>query len=178
LLKRAGVVIVSLLAIAGIIKSRERHAVWRNTDVFAAQSAADSPNSWRAQGTLADMLSRQGDYDKAVEHYLLAISLASSEQAWQARNRLAELYLRSGKPGLALEQLRQSLYETPTQQQTVDYLIQSYLALEDYHHAYEWADRALQFGGNPEVFGKLRAEADSALRRRAAQDTSDNRLHR
>lgn len=147
-----------------MLRSRARHVAWRDPDAFAVQSEKDSPGSWRAQGTLADMLSRQGDYVGAIDRYLRAIALAPEEQAWQARNSLAELYLRHGDARLAQEQLGQSLTATPNQVQTWVLLIQSFVALRDYRGAYEWADRALRYGGNVQVFGPLRDEAESALR--------------
>ena len=154
---------MALLALAGMLRSRARHAAWANPDAFAEQSAKDSPKSWRAQGALADMLSRQGRYAEAVERYLRAIALAPEEQAWQARNTLAELYLSRGNARLAQDQLRQSLAETPNQVQTWTLLIQSFVALREYREAREWADRALGYGGSVQVFGRLRDEAERAL---------------
>lgn len=147
-----------------MLRSRARHVAWRDADTFAVQSEKDSPGSWRAQGTLADMLSRQGDNAGAIDRYLKAIALAPEEQAWQARNSLAELYLRHGDARLAQEQLRQSLAATPNQTQTWVFLIQSFVALHDYRGAYEWADKAIGYGGNLQIFGPLRDKAESALR--------------
>ena len=166
---------MALLVLAGMLRSRARHATWRDPDAFAEASAKDSPRSWRAQGTLADMLSRRGDYAGAIDQYLKAIALAPEEQAWQARNSLAELYLRHGDARLAVEQLRKSLDVTPNKAPTWVFLIQSFAALHDYREAYEWADRALRYGGNVQVFGPLRAEADSALRAEANTTENDPR---
>jgi Tfp pilus assembly protein PilF len=164
--KAAGAMTVMVLAAAGLLHSRARQLTWKDVDRFAVQSAADSPSSWRAQGTLADMLNRQGQHDAAVERYRLAIALAPVEQAWQVRNSLADLHLRRGEPRLALAQLKLSLETEPDQVQTWVYLINSYMALGDYHQAWEWAGSALSYGGKPEVFERLKAEADSALRAR------------
>jgi tetratricopeptide (TPR) repeat protein len=166
---------VAVLVLAGMLRSRARHATWRDPDAFAEASAKDSPRSWRAQGTLADMLSRRGEYARAVDQYLRAIALAPEEQAWQARNSLAELYLRHGDAKLAVEQLRRSLDATPNKAPTWVFLIQSFAALHDYREAYEWADRALRYGGNVQVFGRLRAAADSALRAEASGTEHDPR---
>jgi hypothetical protein len=155
--------VVALLVAAGLLRSAQRHGVWRDEDTFAIHDAADSPNSWRAQGSYADMLARLGDHDAAVERYRIAIALAPLEQVWQVRNSLAERYFANGEPGLAVEQLRQSLAVTPNQKQTWEYLIQGYLALGDFRAARVWADSALALGGSPELFGKLRAAADSAF---------------
>ena len=162
--KAAGAVAVVLLASAGLLESRARQRTWRDADRFAVQSAADSPNSWRAQGTLADMLTRQGRLDEAVERYRLAISLAPVEQGWQVRNTLADLHLRRGEPRLAFAQLKLSLEAEPEQLQTWAYMIRTFMALGEFHQALDWATSALGYGGKPEVFEPLRAEADSALR--------------
>ena len=157
--------LVALLVIVGLWRSAQRQAVWRNEDTFAIHNASDSPNSWRAQGTFADMLARLGEHDAAVERYRIAIGLAPLEQVWQVRNRLAEWYLVSGEPGLAVEQLRQSLAVAPNQKQTWEYLIQGYLALGDFRAARVLADSALALGGSADLFGRLRAVADSAAER-------------
>jgi hypothetical protein len=94
----------------------------------------------------------------------MAIALAPEEQAWQARNTPAQLYLQHGNARPVQEQLRQSLAVTPNQVQTWTLLIQCFVALREFRETREWADRALGYGRSVQVFGRLRDEAERALR--------------
>lgn len=159
--------ILAALTVLGILRSAERHRSWKDPETFATRSATDAPRSWRAQGAYANLLYGTGQKDGAIGIYLDAIALAPVQQAWRVRNELAERYFAEGKYEMAVEQLRRSQAEVPDKRQTMHYLILGYLALGEYAEAVRLADSALALGGSLDLFGPLRAAADSARTEKA-----------
>ncbi|HET9274678.1 MAG TPA: tetratricopeptide repeat protein, partial [Gemmatimonadales bacterium] len=162
---------VAALALAGILRSAERHRVWRNEAFLAARSVQDAPRSFRTQRAYASVLFQLGQRELALEAYRRASELAPRGNAWQVRNDLARWFRETGEPGPEAEQLRASLEDRPEQEDIRAYLVAAYLALGSYESAAREADSALARGGNQQVFRGLRSLADSALRSGAPPGT-------
>jgi tetratricopeptide (TPR) repeat protein len=163
--------VVGVLVVLATVRSVRRQADWKTPEVFLNRSALDAPRSWKTQGALANLLYAEGQRASAIDLYQRAISLAPVEQAWRARNELAERYLGEGRYDMAIEQLRASQAAVPDKRQTWRDLILGYLALGDYPVAARLADSAMALGGSEELFGALRATADSAFREKAPAGT-------
>ena len=159
--------ILSVVTVLGVLRSASREGQWSNPEVYVTRTATDAPRSWKAQGAFANLLYGSGEKDQAIGVYLQAISLAPVEQAWRVRDELAERYFEQGRYAMAVEQLRASQAAVPDKRQTWHYLILGYLALGEYPIAARLADSAVALGGSEELFGPLRAVADSAFRERA-----------
>jgi hypothetical protein len=149
---------------AGVIRSAARHRDWRNDPFFAVVSVQDAPRSYRTQRTYGDVLFSLRQRRLALEAYDRAITLAPAGNVWRVRNDLARQLRARGESALEVEQLAASLAEVPDQEDTRGYLVAAYLSLGDYAAAAREADAGLAWRGNPEVFGGLRALADSAAR--------------
>jgi protein O-mannosyl-transferase len=158
------VVGLGALVLAGVLRSVERQRVWRNEAFLAARSVQDAPRSFRTQRAYGDVLFELGQRDLALEAWQRAVTLAPRGGVWRVRNDIAREFRAAGESGPEAEELRASLAEEPGQEDARGYLIAAYLALGRYDSAAGEADSALARGGKPEVFGRLRALADSAAR--------------
>ncbi|HEV8149030.1 MAG TPA: glycosyltransferase family 39 protein, partial [Gemmatimonadales bacterium] len=161
----SGLVLTALVAVLAV-RSAERQGVWRNDAVFRVRGVQDAPRSWRTRLSYASLLFDSGRTAEALENYRQAAELAPSTERWKVRNDLAEQLFARGKTAAAVEQLRLSLAEAPDQETTRHYLVLGYLALGAYRQAAAEADSALARGGSQDIFGELRALADTAMLRR------------
>jgi protein O-mannosyl-transferase len=153
-----------LLVAAGVVRSAERHRVWRNNDYFAVRSSGDAPRSYRMQQAYALVLFKLGYRDESFAVYRAAIALAPARHAWRVRMDLARRYWEAGENGLAMEQVMASRAAAPEEGLPREYQVIGSLALGRYADAARQADSALARGVTPEVFAQLRALADSAAR--------------
>ncbi|HEX7023600.1 MAG TPA: hypothetical protein VF187_02180, partial [Gemmatimonadales bacterium] len=152
------------LVLAGVVRSAARHRVWHDEAEQTVLSAEDAPKSWRTQQALGYHLFESGRKPEAVLTYRRAIALAPRRHAWRVRNDLARRYFAEGDNQGAIDELRASLTEAPDREESWNYLILAELALGDYGAAARDADTVMARGGSPELFGGLRALADSAAR--------------
>ena len=154
---------VALLALAGVVRSAERHRVWRNEGIFSVRGVQDAPRSFRAQRAYGNVLFELGLKELALDAYGKAIELsAPTGHSWRVRNDLAARFRAAGESASEAEQLRLSLGENPEQEDSRGHLVAARLALGQYEEAAREADAALDRGGSPAVFRGLRALADSA----------------
>jgi hypothetical protein len=177
LISRGLTVACAAVVAAGLMRSATRHRDWRNDPFFAVVSVQDAPRSYRTQRTYGDVLFALGQRDLALAAYERAITLAPPGNVWRVRNDLARQLRASGESGLEARQLEASLAEAPDQEDTRGYLVAALLSLGDYLAAAREADAALAWGGNAEVFGGLRALADSAARVSAPAGTIRIRIN-
>ncbi|MGQ0701807.1 MAG: hypothetical protein ACT4PM_01585 [Gemmatimonadales bacterium] len=150
--------------LALIARSALRQRDWRDDRTFRIQGVQDAPRSWRTQLSYASLLFEEGRPQESLAAYRQALELAPALERWKVRNDLAQEYLAQGANALAVEQLRASLAEAPEQEATRHYLVLGLLALGGYREAAAEADSAVARGGSAEVFGELKALADSARR--------------
>jgi hypothetical protein len=158
-------VVITLTAL-GVLRSAERQGTWRSEDILAERNAVDAPRSWRTQKELAYRFLQRGERENGLALFVRAVALAPPEQVWRVRNSLAERYFDLGENRLAVEQLRQSLVDSPDKKETWRFLILGYLSLGAYSEAARLSDSALALGGPAELFGPLKALADTALKER------------
>jgi hypothetical protein len=154
---------VVLLSLAGVVRSAERHRIWRSEAIFSVRGVQDAPRSFRAQRAYGNVLFDLGLKDLALEAYGKAIELsAPTGHTWRVRNDLAARLRAGGESASEAEQLRLSLEENPDQEESRGYLVAALLAMGRYDLAAQEADSAMARGGSPSVFQGLRALADSA----------------
>lgn len=165
--RRAATIGCALLVAMGVVRGARRYAVWHDEASFSIRSAEDAPRSYRTQKAYAYTLFEQGRREEAIETYHHAIALAPPGHIWRVRNDLARRYFEAGDARRAEEQLRASLSDSPGQEETWNYLVLALLAEGAYVEAAREADSALARGLSAELFGGLRALADSAIEARA-----------
>jgi hypothetical protein len=156
--------LISLVVLAGVVRSAERQGVWRDETTFRLRSAKDAPRSWRTQLSYGTALFEMGQRPLAVEAYQRAMALAPAHRQWRVRNDLAQRYFEARENELAVEQLQASLAAAPEIEETRHYLVLGYLTLGAYARAGAEADSAIARGFSLELFSGLRALADTAAR--------------
>jgi tetratricopeptide (TPR) repeat protein len=154
--------LVGLLTLAGVLRSAERHRIWRDETTLRIRSVADAPRSWRTQLSYGTALLELGQQTLGLEAYQRALTLAPARLAWRVRNDLAQRYFATEENQRAVEELRASLELAPDIEETRHYLVLGYLTLGDYGRARAEADSALARGFSAQLFGELRAVADTA----------------
>lgn len=164
---RRAVLAGSFLVVTSLVaRSAVRHRIWRSDSGFRAESARDAPRSWRSQLSYASLLFESGQRDSAIARYRRALEYAPPQERWKVANDLALEWFAAEDPARAVEQLRISLREAPTQQTTRHYLVLGLLMLGSYDEAASQSDSAMARGGSPVVFQELRVLADSARKLR------------
>ena len=151
-----------LLVVAGVARSAERQTVWHDETTFRIRSVADAPLSWRAQLSYGTSLLEQGAEEPGLAAYQRALELAPPELRWRVRNDLAQRYFASGDDQRAVGVLLASREGNPEVEETWHYLVLGWLTLGNYPVAGAEADSALARGFSQQLFGDLRALADSA----------------
>ena len=154
--------LVGLLTLAGVLRSAERQGIWRDETTLRIRSAADAPRSWRTQLSYGTALLELGQRTSGLEAYQRALALAPARLAWRVRNDLAQRYFATEENQRAVEELRASLELAPDIEETRHYLVLGYLTLGEYGRARAEADSALARGFSSQLFGELRALADTA----------------
>jgi hypothetical protein len=170
--------LLSLVVLAGVLRSAERQGIWRNETAFRIRSAQDAPRSWRTQLSYGTALFETEQRTPALEAYQRARALAPEQRQWRVRNDLAQRYFEVEETQLAVEQLRASLEVSPEIEETRHYLVLGYLALGAYARAGAEADSALARGFSRELFSGLRALADTAARHRVPPGAIKIRVNR
>jgi hypothetical protein len=153
-----------LAVVAGAVRSARRWPAWQDETAYVRAMVADSPRSFRAQRAHGEVLFLAGRRAEGIAAYGQAIQYAPAAEVWRVRNDLARRYYEEGQAALAVEQLLVSRQEAPMEQETWHYLILGYLNLGEYPIARDEAGAALARGFSAEVFGDLRALADTALK--------------
>ena len=166
-MRRAAVAALATLVLAGVVRSAERHRVWRHDGFLAVRSVQDSPRSFRAQRAYADVLFELRRPDLAMRAYTRAVELSPPSLAWRVRNDAARQLRARGDHAGEVEQLRESLAGNPDQEDARAYLVAALLALGRYAEAAGEADAARTRGDPNSVFAGLAMLADSARRANA-----------
>jgi len=154
--------LVGLLTLAGVLRSAERLGIWRDETTLRIRSVADAPRSWRTQLSYGTALLELGQRTPGLEAYQRALTLAPARLAWRIHNDLAQRYFATEENQRAVEELRASLTLAPEIEETRHYLVLGYLTLGEYGRARAEADSALARGFSAQLFGELRAVADTA----------------
>lgn len=156
--------VATVLVLAGMARSAERETVWHDESTFRIRSVEDAPRSWRTQLSYGTALLEQGADQQGFAAYQRALELAPPERRWRVRNDLAQRYFARGDDQGAVDLLLGSREANPEIEETWHYLVLGWLTLGNYPVAAAEADSALARGFSQEVFGELRALADSAAR--------------
>jgi tetratricopeptide (TPR) repeat protein len=164
IVRRTAIAACALLVAAGVARSTERQRVWRNDGFLSIRTVQDSPNSFKAQRAYGNTLFWMDQPGMALEAYERAIALSPSDQSWRTRNELARHFRARGERELEAAELRASLAEMPTQDDTRGLLVVAYLELGNYEAAAFEADTAIVNGGSTHVYAELKSIADSADR--------------
>jgi hypothetical protein len=114
-MRRALVYAVSLLIVAGIVRSSARNPVWRNNESLFRQTAEDVPNSSKAHEMLGDILMSQGKREGIIE-MTLGVKLASATDV-SARHFAARRFHRSRMQATALPLYQEALALDPSNSQ-------------------------------------------------------------
>lgn len=154
--------VVVVTVALGVARSAERQRIWRNEAFFAVRTVQDAPRSFRAQRAYAEVLYGIGQDGLAEAAYQEAIRLAPAGAAWQVHNAWARRLMLLGATAREAGELEASLRQEPGQEDTRGHLVAAYLFLGRYAEAAAASDSAIARGGSREVFGALRAKADSA----------------
>lgn len=152
---------VAVLVGLGVIRSAVRQRDWRDNDALTLSAIRDSPRSWRAQANYGEYLFDRGRAAEGRLAFERAIALAP--RPWSTRNAYARRLREIRDDSAALEQLRRSLSEFPTQVEAVPDLVAAMLAVGRYSEARDIAHRAVVMSGAPPVMARLRELADSAM---------------
>lgn len=155
---------VMMLVGIGIWRSVARWPVWKDEAAYVRGTVADSPMSFRAQRAQGELLFLQRRRAEGIAAYGRAIQYAPPGEVWRVRNDLARRYFEENQAALALEQLLASRREHPGEAETWNYLILAYLNLGEYPTAMQEAESALARGLPAQMFGDLRALADTAMK--------------
>jgi tetratricopeptide (TPR) repeat protein len=148
------------LVVAGTVRSALRQRVYRDQVTLNLASVADAPRSARVQQAFAKTLFDQGRNAEAVAAYRRAIKF--SPEPWQLRTALAQRLRMMGDDDGALEELRLSLAQKPTQGALAE-LAAALLAVGKYAEAGRIAEGIIASAGAPPIMVWLKRVADSAL---------------
>lgn len=157
-------VVAIALVVAGAARSVPRFGAFRSEAAYVAQTVQDAPRSFRAQRAWGEQLFLAGRREEGIAAYRLATSYAPAAERWRVRNDLARRYFEEDRAALAVEELVASREENPSEQETWNYLILGLLNLGEHGLALREAESALARGYAVDVFGDLRALADTALK--------------
>ena len=147
------------LVLAGIVRSGVREREYRDAVALTFASARDAPRSARVQQSLGETLFDQGRTAEAVAAFRRAI--AFSPEPWALRIALARRLRVVGDDEGALEELRLSLAQRPTQAAMAE-LAAALLAVGKYAQAARIAEGIIASGDAPPIMLWLKRVADSA----------------
>lgn len=159
--RRAVILAVTALAIAGVVRSTLRQREWRDGDALTRAAVRDSPRSWRAHANHADLLFRERRTAEARAAYTRAIVLAPSP--WWIRHDFARRLYEIGDHDAALAQLGTSLAEYPDQPGVLRDAVAVLITLGRYREARDIAARMLDSGREVGDLARLARVADSAF---------------
>lgn len=162
------------LVIAGVLRSAERHRVWRHDGFLSVRTASDAPRSFRAQRAYADVLFEIRQPDAAHAAYARALEHAPAPLRWRVHNDYARQLRAQGDRAGEIRELLASLAQRPDQEDARGYLVAALLEQGRYDDAAAQADSAFARGARRDVFLGLKAVADSA--RRAAAPPGSVRI--
>ncbi len=100
----------TLLLVCGVLTFNQS-AVYRNVQTLWEDTLAKNPNSYMPHYNLAKIYSLQGESDKAIEHFKLALN--DKPDLVEAMNNLGLEYAKTGHIDLALEQYQHALRLKP-----------------------------------------------------------------
>lgn len=104
-----GILVTLLMALA--IRTITRNLDWKNQDTLWLAAARTSPSSPQNHNNLGDLYSRQGQFEKAVEEFQMAIKLLPNYG--DAYHNLANTYLQMKKIDLAITGYHKALEYNP-----------------------------------------------------------------
>ena len=114
-MRRGLVYAVSLLIVAGIVRSSVRNPVWKDDESLFRQTAEDVPNSSKAHEMLGDILMSQGKREGIIEMNL-GVKLSSATDV-SARHFAARRFHRSRLQAAALPLYKEALALDPSNSQ-------------------------------------------------------------
>ena len=159
-LRRLGYGCVGLLVVLGVLRSAERHTVWRNDYQLWMTSTQDAPRSFRVSHAVGDLLFVNGQTQEAIRIYDRAIE--ESVAPWKIREDFARRLHEVGNDTAAVVQLRLSLAEEPDQPVALIELATDLIGEGDYAGARSVVNRAIERGDDAPVLAQLGHVADSA----------------
>lgn len=162
--RKAALAACIALVIAGVVRSAERHRVWRHDGFLAVRTASDAPRSFRAQRAYADVLFEIRQPDAAHAAYARALEYAPPQLRWRVHNDYARQLRARGDRAGEIRELRASLAQRPDQEDARGHLVAALLEHGEYDAAAAQADSAIARGARRDVFQGLKAVADSARR--------------
>jgi hypothetical protein len=166
---RVATIAVAALIVAGVARSASRHRIWHDPTTLALASVIDAPRSWRVQRAYAEALFDASRSREAIEAYERALQWAP--QPWFLRNSLSRRLRLLGNDSGAVEQLRASLRQQPSQREATAELVAALLGIGEYAEGRRVADSVIVADGAPPIMVGLRKVADSAIVLRAPPGT-------
>ncbi|MGD9129937.1 MAG: tetratricopeptide repeat protein, partial [Candidatus Woesebacteria bacterium] len=137
---------VFLLSARTILRNQD----WQNQDKLWLATAKLSPSSPQNRNNLGDYYGRQGDFERSIFEFKMAIKLAPNYAA--AYHNLANTYLEIGEFDLAIENYYQSLKLDPNFWQTYKSLARAYFRQGKYDLAEQHLLKAIEFDPeNPDL---------------------------
>ncbi|HUV71480.1 MAG TPA: tetratricopeptide repeat protein [Clostridia bacterium] len=131
-------VIIPLLSIRTIRRNRD----WKNQDTLWLAAAKTSPSSPQNHNNLGDLYSRQGEFEKAVAEFKIAIELLPNYG--DAYHNLANTYLQMGEIDLAIQNYQKALQTNSNIWQSYQNLAAIYLNQKNFSPAAENLKKAIQ----------------------------------
>ena len=101
-----GIIIISLS-----VRTIIRNVDWKDQDHLWLAAAKTSPSSPQNHNNLGDLYGRQGNFEKAIEEFKIAIALLPNYG--DAYHNMANSYLQLGKIDLAIENYQKALTFNP-----------------------------------------------------------------
>jgi protein O-mannosyl-transferase len=144
--KWQGITIIFLVfAILGlVVRTVVRNGNWKNQDTLWLSAVRTSPSSHQNHNNLGDYYARQGDYEKAVEEFSMAIEL--KEGYADAFHNRANVYAILGRLDEALEGYQTALKYNPKLWQSEERLAAVYFEKGEWRLSEEHINKAIELG--------------------------------
>jgi tetratricopeptide (TPR) repeat protein len=185
---RSGLALVSVLAICSVLAmaSYARVGLWRTKRSLWSDAVAKSPGKSRVHLGLGNAYRREGEPERALQEYRLALSLAGSDPRWQRseiRGKLASVLLAQSRASDAIAEVEAGLGEDPDDSVLLGVLAMAHLQRHEPAQAEDAAERSVRSAKRPgaslrilglahEAAGHLEA-ATSAFKRAVALEPDE-----
>jgi len=144
--KIVSLVIFAILVLAFSTRTVLRNFDWKSQDTLWVSAAKISPSSHQNHNNLGDLYARQGNYEKAIEEFQIAIQL--KPDYGDAYHNLANVYHQVNRDDLAQENYEKALEFNPNLWQSYQNLAAIYFNQEKFDLAKEFMEKAIKI--NPE----------------------------
>jgi len=143
ILKPLTYVIFIVIVISLMTRSIFRNTDWKNQDNLWIATGKTSPSDPKTHNNLGDVYGRNGNLDKAIEEFGLAIRI--NPRYAEAYHNIANIYYRKGDVNTAIENYNKALYFNPRLWQSYQTLGIVYFNIGQFDLAESYMKKAAEF---------------------------------